>query len=133
VLDELFGAGMRAVPSETATRSDPDDPRLARVLEAAERMSSVGAVAAALSLDSAETRAALGRLEAEGWLVRRDLGGWERTLGGPEPVLGDGEPRVGEDGDGEPGVGEGGDGEPELVGDGDGDDVLEEDEPMPDD
>jgi DNA processing protein len=108
VLDELFGAGMRAVPSETATRSDPDDPRLARVLEAAERMSSVGAIAAALSLDSAETRAALGRLEAEGWLVRRDLGGWERALGGPEPVLGDG-------------------------GDGDGDDVLEEDEPMPDD
>jgi DNA processing protein len=85
VLDELFGAGMRAVPSQEATRPDPDDPRLARVLEAAERMRSVGAIAAALNLDSAETRAALGRLEAEGWLVRRDLGGWERTLGGPEP------------------------------------------------
>jgi DNA-binding GntR family transcriptional regulator len=27
----------------------------------------------------AETRAALGRLEAEGYLVRLDLGGWERT------------------------------------------------------
>ena len=26
-----------------------------------------------------ETRAALGRLEADGYLVRRDLGGWERT------------------------------------------------------
>jgi DNA processing protein len=85
VLDELFGAGMRAVPPQEATRPDPDDPRLARVLEAAERMRSVGAIAAALNLDSAETRAALGRLEAEGWLVRRDLGGWERTLGGPEP------------------------------------------------
>ena len=92
VLDELFGAGMRSVPSQEATRPDPDDPRLARVLEAAERMSSVGAIAAALNLDSAETRAALGRLEAEGWLVRRDLGGWERTLGGPESPVDDGLP-----------------------------------------
>jgi DNA processing protein len=89
VLDELFGAGMRSVPSQEATRPDPDDPRLARVLEAAERMGSVGAIAAALNLDSAETRAALGRLEAEGWLVRRDLGGWQRTLGGPQPAAGD--------------------------------------------
>ena len=89
VLDELFGAGMRSVPSQEATRPDPDDPRLARVLEAAERMSSIGAIAAAVNLDSAETRAALGRLEADGWLVRRDLGGWERALGGPEPVAGD--------------------------------------------
>jgi hypothetical protein len=80
---------MRSVPSQEATRPDPDDPRLARVLEAAERMNSIGAIAAALNLDSAETRAALGRLEAEGWLVRRDLGGWERTLSGPVPVLGD--------------------------------------------
>ena len=80
---------MRSVPSQEATRPDPDDPRLARVLEAAERMSSIGAIAAAVNLDSAETRAALGRLEADGWLARRDLGGWERTLGGPEPVAGD--------------------------------------------
>jgi DNA processing protein len=86
VLDELFGAGMRAVPSEEVARREPDDPRLARVLEAAERMRSVGAIAAEANLDSAETRAALGRLETEGWLVRRDLGGWERTLGGPEPM-----------------------------------------------
>lgn len=111
VLDELFGAGMRSVPSQEATRADPDDPRLARVLEGAERMSSVGAIAAALNLDSAETRAALGRLEAEGWLVRRDLGGWERTLGAPEPVAGGGEPELGDDGD--------------------GDHVLDEEEPMP--
>jgi DNA processing protein len=89
VLDELFGVGMRPVPSEEPTRREPDEPRLARVLEAAERMSSIGAIAAQANLDSAETRAALGRLEAEGWLVRRDLGGWERTLGGPEPAPGD--------------------------------------------
>jgi DNA processing protein len=89
VLDELFGAGMRPVPSQEAACAEPDDPRLARVLEAAERLSSVGAVAAAANLGSAETRAALGRLEGEGWLVRRDLSGWERTLGGPEPALGE--------------------------------------------
>ena len=77
---------MRAVPSQDGPRRDPDDPRLARVLEAAERLSSIGAIAAATNLDSGETRAALGRLEAEGWLVRRDLGGWERTLGAPEPA-----------------------------------------------
>jgi DNA processing protein len=86
VLDELFGAGMRRLPSHEPPRAEPDDPRLAAVLEAAERLGSVGAIAAATSLDSALTRAALGKLEAEGWLVRRDLGGWERTLGGPEPV-----------------------------------------------
>jgi DNA processing protein len=90
VLDELFGAGMRPLPPQETARRDPDDPRLARVLEAAERMGSVGAIAAATNLDSGETRAALGRLEAEGWLVRRDLGGWERTLGRPEPAPGGG-------------------------------------------
>jgi DNA processing protein len=89
VLDELFGAGMRSVPGQEDVRREPEDPLLARVLEAAERMSSIGAIAAATNLDSGETRAALGRLEAEGWLVRRDLGGWERTLGGPEEAMPD--------------------------------------------
>ena len=99
VLDELFGVGMRAVPSEEPPRREPEDPRLTRVLEAAERMSSIGAIAAEANLDSAETRAALGRLEAEGWLVRRDLGGWERTLGGPGPALGDDDAALGDDDD----------------------------------
>jgi DNA processing protein len=100
VLDELFGAGMRPVPEREDARREPDDPRLARVLEAAERMSSVGAIAAATGLESAETRAVLGRLEAEGWLVRRDLGGWERTLGSPEPAPGEEEdPAPGEEDD----------------------------------
>ncbi len=100
VLDELFGAGMRPLPPQEAARRDPDDPRLARVLEAAERMGSVGAIAAATNLDSGETRAALGRLEAEGWLVRRDLGGWERTLGRPAPAPGGGDdPASGRDDD----------------------------------
>ena len=86
VLDELFGAGVRRVPSPETAPCAPGDPRLARVLEAAERLGSVAAIAEAASLSSAETRAALGRLEAEGYLVRRDLGGWERTMGGGEPM-----------------------------------------------
>jgi DNA processing protein len=86
VLDELFGVGMRAVPREEAARPEPADRRLARVLDATERLGSVGAIADALGLGSGETRAALGRLEAEGYLVRRDLGGWERTLGGAETM-----------------------------------------------
>jgi DNA processing protein len=89
VLDELFGAGMRSVPSPDPVLPEPDDPRLARVLEAAERFGSVGAIADAVNLASAETRAALGRLEAEGYLVRRELGGWERTLGGGAPLPSD--------------------------------------------
>jgi DNA processing protein len=82
VLDELFGAGMRRVPEAEAAPPEPGDARLARVLGAAERLGSVGAIADATGLSSAETRAALGRLEAEGYLVRRDLGGWERAMAG---------------------------------------------------
>ncbi|MGH2740947.1 MAG: DNA-processing protein DprA [Thermoleophilaceae bacterium] len=95
VLDELFGAGVRQVPTRVSARPEPDDARLTRVLEAAERLGSVAAIAEAASLSSAATRAALGRLEAEGYLVRRDLGGWERTLGGGEPLLAGGEAVLG--------------------------------------
>jgi DNA processing protein len=123
VLDELFGAGMRTVPSEETARREPDDPRLARVLEAAERMSSVGAIAAAAELDSAETRSALGRLEAQGWLVRRDLGGWERTLGGPLLAPGGDDSAVDDD-DRAPGD------DDRALGD---DSDHPEEEPMPDD
>jgi DNA processing protein len=66
VLDELFGVGMRRAPALGETRPQPADPELRAVLGAAERGTSVA-------------RAALGRLEAEGYLVRRDLGGWERA------------------------------------------------------
>jgi DNA processing protein len=78
VLDELFGVGVRRAPAEE-TRPTPDDPLLAAVLEAAERSESVEAIARATGATAADTRAALGRLEIEGYLVRRDLGGWERT------------------------------------------------------
>lgn len=83
VLDELFGAGARQVPpAAEAPPPEPDDALLRRVLGAAERNQSVGAIAAETGTSVATARAALGRLESEGYLVRRDLGGWERALGG---------------------------------------------------
>lgn len=80
ILDELFGVGSRASP-DSDVRRGPDDPFLTRVLELADGCDSVPALARAIGATAAETRAALGRLEAEGYLVRRDLGGWERTAG----------------------------------------------------
>jgi DNA processing protein len=82
VLDELFGAGMRSVPPAEAARREPADPRLRRILEATEGHGSVAAIAEQAGIATADARAAIGRLEAEGYLVRRDLGGWERALGG---------------------------------------------------
>jgi DNA processing protein len=79
VLDELFGAGMRSAPPPPEARREPADPELQAVLDAAERSTSVDAIAGQLGLAAAGVRAALGRLEAEGYLVRRDLGGWERA------------------------------------------------------
>jgi DNA processing protein len=78
VLDELFGVGVRAVGGGEPAAA-PEDPLLAAVLQAADGGHSVETVARATGGTVAETRAALGRLEAEGHLVRRDLGGWERT------------------------------------------------------
>ena len=83
VLDELFGVGARELPNETAAADAPRDPVLARVLEAAEGRESVSAIAQAVRLSTGETRAAIARLEAQGFLVRRGLEGWERALGVP--------------------------------------------------
>jgi DNA processing protein len=77
VLDELYGVGMRRAP-ETPVDTGPDDPVLKAALAAAESNDSVEAVASAIGRPISETRAALGRLEADGHLVRGDLGGWER-------------------------------------------------------
>ncbi len=76
VLDELFGVGVRQPPSAAPA---PDDPLLRAVVEAAEVSSSVEAIANAAGATTAEVRAALGRLEVDGHLVRRAFGGWERT------------------------------------------------------
>jgi DNA processing protein len=82
VLDELFGAGARSVPPALpAAPAEPADPLLRRVLHAAERHELVAAIAADAGTTIAAARAALGHLEAEGYLARRELGGWERTLG----------------------------------------------------
>ena len=77
ILDELFGVGVRRVP-EAVGDTGPDDPVLKAVLTATESNDSVEAVAAAIGRPISEARAALGRLEVDGYLVRRDLGGWER-------------------------------------------------------
>lgn len=80
VLDELFGVGVREpVPVAAARAAEPEDPSLRSVLAEAELGSSVEAIASTTGMAVAKVRAALGRLEAEGYLVRRDLGGWERA------------------------------------------------------
>jgi hypothetical protein len=68
------------VPAADPVSRAPADPLLRRVLEAAEGHDSVGAVAQAAGTGIAETRAALGRLELEGHLVRRNLSGWQRRF-----------------------------------------------------
>jgi DNA processing protein len=82
VLDELYGVGMRPSSAVAAATEpcEPRDRRLREVLEAAERTGSVAAIAEETRLSTAEIRAALSRLEVEGFLVRRDLGGWQRAL-----------------------------------------------------
>ena len=79
ILDELFGVGVRPPVEVRPEAREPSSPMLREVLAAADTHDSVEAVAAATGRDIAETRAALGRLEADGHLVRRDLGGWERA------------------------------------------------------
>ncbi len=79
VLDELFGVGTRDAPELRDLRPEPADPVLCSVLAGVERGSSVEAISAATGRPTSDVRAALGRLEADGYLVRRDLGGWERT------------------------------------------------------
>jgi DNA processing protein len=79
VLDELFGVGVRAAAELSDRRAEPADSFLCAVLRSAEGNDSVEAVAGESGRTVADTRAALGRLEADGYLVRRDLGGWERA------------------------------------------------------
>jgi DNA processing protein len=80
VLDELFGAGVRPAVQQENPEPEPEGQVLARVLEAAEKTGSVTAIAQATRLSTAEARAALARLEADGYLVRHSLEGWDRAL-----------------------------------------------------
>jgi DNA processing protein len=79
VLDELFGVGVCQARGLPDSRPEPSEPYLRAVLESATVSGSVESVAARSGRTVAETRAALGRLEADGYLIRRDLGGWERA------------------------------------------------------
>jgi DNA processing protein len=79
VLDELFGVGMRQTPGQTEVPPAPEDPVLTKVLHAAERLDTVNAIATEVGLATARVRAALSRLEADGYLVRGDLGERERA------------------------------------------------------
>jgi DNA processing protein len=79
VLDELFGVGVRSAPGTSEERTAPADPELRAVLDAAESCDSLQEIALGTGRPVAEVRAALGRLEGDGYLARRELGGWERT------------------------------------------------------
>ena len=78
VLDELFGVDVRRPPDDARPSQLPDDPVLREVLDAAEQSDSIDAIAERTGRGAAEIRAALGRLEVDGHVVRRALGGWER-------------------------------------------------------
>ena len=73
------GSACARPPTPAPRRAGPDDPALGAVLAAADAHDSVEAIADAAGMTVAQTRAALGRLELDGYLVRHDLGGWERV------------------------------------------------------
>jgi DNA processing protein len=79
VLDELYGVGIRPQPPLEARRDPPGDPALRAVLDAVEAGSGVDEIVARTRATASEVRVALGRLEADGHVVRGVLGGWERA------------------------------------------------------
>ena len=75
VLDLVLGVG-----HERVAQPDPDlDPVAERVLVAVESGIAAGALAATTGLDQRQVRAALGRLEIAGLVVRGALGSYERA------------------------------------------------------
>jgi DNA processing protein len=85
VLDELYGVGARPAADPGLPRPErpaaPTDGTLRAVLDAVGDGVGIGAIAEAARVSASEARAALGRLEADGHVVRRALGGWERVAG----------------------------------------------------
>jgi DNA processing protein len=79
VLDELFGVGLRPEPPGAPGGGSPVDAALRDVLDAVEAGAGVDDIVRRTRSSAAEVRAALGRLEADGHVVRGVLGGWERT------------------------------------------------------
>ena len=78
VLDELFGVGVRPGPAGPR-RAPPVGAALRDVLDAVEAGAGVDEIVRRTGSPAAEVRAALGRLEGEGHIVRGVLGGWERA------------------------------------------------------
>ena len=80
VLDELFGVGVRRAPTVRATRTRRRTTRCCAPSSTPPTAAPPWRRSPARTgRSAAQTRAALGRLEADGYLVRRDLGGWERA------------------------------------------------------
>jgi DNA processing protein len=78
VLDELYGVGSRPAPPPPPARPEPAELPLRAVLAAVEAGESATGIARAAGMGAGEVRAALGRLEAEGFVVRDALGAYER-------------------------------------------------------
>jgi DNA processing protein len=74
VLDQLYGVGSR--PREQP--AEPENEPLRAVLAAVEECSDPAEIPGRAGMGAAEARSALGRLEAEGWIARDALGGYER-------------------------------------------------------
>lgn len=74
VLDHIYGAGRRP----RRDPAEPQDGRLRRVLAAVEECNDPAEIPRRAGVGAAEARSALGRLEAEGWIARDPLGGYER-------------------------------------------------------
>ena len=76
VLDELFGAGMHAVPGTPPLSLEP---RLAAVLEAVESCDGAREIGQRTGFAAGAVRAALGRLELLGLVKRDGLGAYRRA------------------------------------------------------
>ena len=77
VLDQIYGVGSRPRPDPV----EPEDQGMRAVLAAVEECSDPAEIPRRAGMEAAETRSALGRLEAEGWIARDALGGYERRAG----------------------------------------------------
>ena len=79
VLDELFGVGLRPEPPAGPGAGRPSTPRCGTCSTPSRPARAWTRSSGAPRSSAAEVRAALGRLEAEGHVVRGVLGGWERA------------------------------------------------------